>query len=136
MLNGTSQSVKSVGMIAFPFLDTAAVPVVYAIDKLMITGLKSRLYWKFAFSALVSDNDALQLLIRLAHCKCKSLSNGRSVCRLSRVRSRKLSKIGAKFYRLYGKSASPSKNMTSDFAPQLARYPKSNPKPPNSRRSR
>jgi len=41
-----------------------------------------------------------------------------SVC-LSRV-SRKL---GAKFRRRYRKSWSPSKNMTSDFAPEVAKYP-------------
>jgi len=47
-----------------------------------------------------------------------------SVC-LSRVRCRKLSEIGAKFCRLYRKSGSPSKNMTSDFAREVAKYPKS-----------
>jgi len=46
-----------------------------------------------------------------------------SVC-LSRVISRKLSDIGSKFRRLYWKSGSPSKNMTSDFAAEVAKYPK------------
>jgi len=60
----------------------------------------------------------------------------RRVCRLpsvvclSRVRSRKLREIRAKFRRPYRKSGSPSKNMTSDFVPKLAKYPKgaANPK--------
>jgi len=51
---------------------------------------------------------------------------GRSICRLSvclsRVRSCKLSEIGAKFYQLYRKSGSASKNMTLDFAPDVAKY--------------
>ena len=44
-----------------------------------------------------------------------------SVCRLSlsRVRSRKLGEIGAKFRHLCRKSGS------SDFAPEVAKYPKS-----------
>ena len=45
------------------------------------------------------------------------------VCRLSRVRSRKLREIHAKFRRPYRKLGSPSKNTTSDFAPELAKYP-------------
>ena len=49
------------------------------------------------------------------------------VC-LSRVRYRILSEIGATFRRLYRKSGSPSKNMTSDFALEVAKYPKSSPK--------
>jgi len=44
-----------------------------------------------------------------------------SVC-LSLVRSRKLSEIDAEFRRLYRKSGSPSKNMTSDSAPEVAKY--------------
>ena len=66
-------------------------------------------------------------LIRLsAHLQCDSLlfrsSRVSSVC-LSRVRSRKLSDIGlgAKFRRLYRKSGSPSRKMTSDFAPEVAK---------------
>jgi len=62
---------------------------------------------------------------------------GRRVRRLSsaclfRVRSRRLSEIGAKFRRLFRKSGSPSKNMTLDFAPEVAEYPESSPKPQNS----
>ena len=53
-----------------------------------------------------------------------------SVC-LCRVRSRKLSKIGVKFRRLYRKLRSPNKNMMPDFAPEVAKYSKSSPKPPN-----
>ena len=72
--------------------------------------------------------------IRLAYSKCKSLmfrsSRLSSVC-LSRVRSRKLSEIDAKFRRLYRKSVSLSKNMTSSFAWEVAKYPKSSPKPHN-----
>jgi len=49
---------------------------------------------------------------------------------LSRVISRKLSEIGTKFRRLYRKSELSSKNMTSDFAPEVAKYPTSvAPKP-------
>jgi len=43
-----------------------------------------------------------------------------SVC-LSRVRSRKLRDIRAKFYYPYEKSGLESKNMTSDFAPEMAK---------------
>jgi len=46
-----------------------------------------------------------------------------SVC-LSRVRSQKLSEIGAKFRHLYRKSGSPSKNVTSDFEPEVDKNPK------------
>ena len=53
---------------------------------------------------------------------------------LSRVRSRKLSEIGAKFHRLYRKSGLPSKNMTSDFAPEVVKYPKSRPTLQNSQK--
>jgi len=55
----------------------------------------------------------------------RALWNGRRVCRLSRVRSRKLSEIRAKFHHLYRKSGSLSKNMTSHFAPDVAKYTKS-----------
>jgi len=58
-----------------------------------------------------------------AHLQCESLlfqsPRLSSVC-LSRIRSRKLSEICAKFRHLYRKSESPSKNMTSDFAPEVA----------------
>jgi len=37
--------------------------------------------------------------------------------------SRLLSKVGAKFRHPNRKSGSPSKNMTSDFAPEVAKYP-------------
>jgi len=66
--------------------------------------------------------------------KCKSLMKRSSclssvvclssVC-LSRVRSRKLSEMDAKFRHFYRKSGSPSKNMTSHFAPEVAKWPKS-----------
>jgi len=92
--------------------------------------------------AYVLENETLALVIcqkvksyRFAHCKCKRvmqhLSRLSSVC-LSRVRFRKLSKTGAKFRRLYIKSGSPSKNMTSDLALKVAKYPKISHKPPNS----
>ena len=55
-----------------------------------------------------------------------------SVVCLSRVRCKKLSEIGAKFHCLCRKSGLPSKNMTSDFAPEVAKYPKSSPKLQNS----
>jgi len=54
-----------------------------------------------------------------------------SVC-LSRIRSWKLSEIGAKFHCLYRKLVSPCKNMTSYLAPEVAKYFKSSPKPQNS----
>ena len=53
---------------------------------------------------------------------------GRRVCRLSiclsslsRVRSRKLREIRAKFRHLYRKLGSPSKNITSEFALEVAK---------------
>jgi len=61
---------------------------------------------------------------RLAHLQCESLlfrsPRLSSVC-LSRVRSRILSETDAKFRRLYRKSGSPSKTMTSDFAPEVSK---------------
>jgi len=51
-----------------------------------------------------------------------------SVC-LSRVRSRKLSEVGSIFRRFCRISGSPSKNITSDFAPEVAKYPKVAPNP-------
>ena len=72
-------------------------------------------------------------LVRLAHLQCKSLLfrllHLSSVC-LSRIRSRKLSETGARFCHLYRKLESLSKNMTSDFAPEVAKYPKNSSKPP------
>ena len=53
----------------------------------------------------------------------RDLRNGRRVC-LSRVRSLKLCEMDAKFRHLYRKSWSESKNMTSDFVPEVAKYPK------------
>jgi len=71
-----------------------------------------------------SLRDRDKILLGSHSCKCKSLikrsSRMSSVC-LSRVRSQKLSEIGAKFRR---KSGSPSKNMTSDCAPEVAKSPK------------
>jgi len=52
-----------------------------------------------------------------------------SVVCLSRVRSRKLREIYAKFRHPYEKLGSESKNMTSYFAPELAKYPQ-NPENP------
>jgi len=70
-------------------------------------------------------------VIRLVHLQCESLlfwsPHLSSVC-LSRIRFRKLSKIGVKFCHLYKKSGLLRKNTTSDFAPEVAKYPKSNPK--------
>jgi len=60
------------------------------------------------------------------HCKYKSFMQRSSilsfVC-LSHIRSRKLSAVGAKFRHLCRKSGPPSKNMTSDFALEVAKYP-------------
>ena len=50
-----------------------------------------------------------------------------SVC-LSRVRSQKLSEIGVKYRRLYRKLEAPNKNMTSDFAQEVVKYPQKNPR--------
>jgi len=63
-----------------------------------------------------------------SHTKCKSHERSSrlssSVFLQSRIRSRKLSEIGVKFRHVHSKSGSPSKNMTSDFAPEVAKYPK------------
>jgi len=61
-------------------------------------------------------------IIRLTHfVSARAFCFGRRVCRLlsvclSRIRSRKLRKIRAKFRHPYKKSGPESKNMTSDFA--------------------
>ena len=74
------------------------------------------------------------LLGSRAHFSDRDLWNSRRVCLsvvcLSRVRSRKLGEICAKFRRLYRKSESENKNMTSDFAPEVAKYPQT----PNSQK--
>ena len=49
-----------------------------------------------------------------------------SVC-LSRIRSQKLSERGATFRHVYRKLGSPSKNITSAFAPEVAKYPQKYP---------
>ena len=53
---------------------------------------------------------------------CLSVCLSSVVC-MSRVRSRKLGEICAKFRHRYRKSGSESKNTTSDFAPEVAKYP-------------
>jgi len=70
--------------------------------------------------------------LRLVHCKCKSLMQqslhlSSISLSLSRVTSQKLSETGAKFCHLYRKFGSPSKNLTSDFAPEVAKYSQSSP---------
>jgi len=64
---------------------------------------------------------------------------GRRVCLsfvcVSSIISRKLSEISAKFRHRCRISGSPSKNMTSDFAPEVAKCLKSSPKPQNSVRA-
>jgi len=73
-----------------------------------------------------------------AVCAAPSVSVAASVVclsvprQISKPKRRKLSEIGAKFRRLYTKSGSPSKNMTSDFAPEVAKYLKSSSKTQNS----
>jgi len=85
--------------------------------------------------------------LRLTHSVRASFRFGRRVCRLPRIRSRKLSdrrKISyhhiisylicsnciTNFRRLHRKSGSPSKNTTSDFAPKVAiNTPKVAPNP-------
>jgi len=59
-------------------------------------------------------------LIRLASVSVAAFVVSQSVVCLSRVRSRKLR---AKFCHPYRKSGSKSKNMTSDFAPEVAKQP-------------
>jgi len=54
-----------------------------------------------------------------------------AVC-LSCVRSRKLHKIRTKFLHPYKESASESKNMTSNFASEIAKYSQTPRKPSNS----
>jgi len=90
-------------------------------------------------SVNVQQDFSVAGIIRLTHCKCKSLtqwsSHLSSVCRpsvcLSRIKSRKLSEIGAKFHHLDSKSGSPNKNMTSYFVPEVANYPRSSHNPQN-----
>jgi len=83
-------------------------------------------------SELVSLDIHLQrYFVRLAHLglQCESLlfrslrlsSVCLSVVCLSRVISRQLGEIGAKFRHLKKKSGSKSKQMTSDFAPEVAK---------------
>ena len=67
-------------------------------------------------------------VFRLARISARVLCSGRHVCHMSHIRSREQSEIGAKFCHLYRKSGSPSKNITSDFAPEVATYLKSIPK--------
>jgi len=67
-------------------------------------------------------------VIRLARCeRLMKWSPHLSVCSLSRVRSRKLGTICAEFHYLYKKSGSESKNMTSDFAQEVSKYPQNSP---------
>jgi len=69
-----------------------------------------------------------RLLLGLHHVSISALCFGHRICLsvcLSPIRSRKLSEIGAKFHHLCRKLGLPSKNMTSDFAPEVAKYPKS-----------
>ena len=61
-----------------------------------------------------------------------SVSVATSVVRLSRVTSRKLSEIGTKFRHPHRKSGSESKNMSSNFAPEEAKWPQNRPKNHNS----
>ena len=65
-------------------------------------------------------------IIRLAHCECKEPYETvvTSVCPASDF-EKKLRDIGAKCRHLCRKSGSRSKNTTSDFAPKVAKYPKS-----------
>jgi len=73
------------------------------------------------------------LIIKLTHLQCESLLFQSlhlsfviclsSVC-LSHIISWKLSEMGMKFHHPYRKSGSGSKNMTLDFAPEVAKYPK------------
>jgi len=55
-------------------------------------------------------------------------NNCLSLC-LSHDRSWKLSEMGVKFRHLYRKFGLPSKNMMSDFAAEVDKYPKTSPKP-------
>jgi len=70
--------------------------------------------------------------IRLAHCKCKSLMFWLPRLSVSRLISKTKRGIDAKFRHFCRKSGSPSKNMTSGFPPEVAKYPKSSRKHQNS----
>jgi len=78
------------------------------------------------YTSMMQCHTVIADLIRLAHLVWEpSLSVAASVVCLSRARSRKLREIRAKFRRLYRKAG-------SSFARELAKYPKSSPKPKNS----
>ena len=88
-------------------------PVRRIVD-LLYTAVRGR-----SFKSLIIFEEMTRVYVfRLAHLRCDSLlfrsSRLSSVC-LSRVRSRKLSKMGAKFRLPYRKSGSPSTNNMSEI---------------------
>jgi len=76
-----------------------------------------------------TDDLELMMLLGSHTCSARAFCFG---CRVSHVRSQKLSEIGAKVHHLYRKLESPSKKMMSDFAQEVAKYPKSSSKLQNS----
>ena len=71
----------------------------------------------------------LGLLLGSHTVSVRALCNGHHFYRLCLfcIKSRKLSETGGKVHHFYRKSGSPSKNMMSDFALEVAKYPKSSP---------
>ena len=77
----------------------------------------------FCISAAIINGSQVAHLLGFA--SVGALCNGRRVCRLS-VCPRQISKTKRDKHEnchLYRKSGSPSKNMTSDFAPEVAKFP-------------
>jgi len=96
----------------------------YIFVSLSLDRHKSMVYAVLAWCSIV------RYIIWLTHLQCERLLFRSSclssvvclssIC-LSRIRSWNLSEIHAKFCHLYRKSGSPSKNMMSDFAPEVAK---------------
>ena len=84
-----------------------------------------------------SSPQHIRSFIRLTHLQCESLLSRSPICCLpfdvclSRIGSRKLHEIRAKFCCPCRKSGLPSKKVMSDCASELVTYPKSSPNPQN-----
>jgi len=72
-------------------------------------------FWKFG--GLLGSHTVSVRALCFGRCICLCLSVSYEIF--------KLSKICAKFCHLYRKLGLPSKNMMSDFAPEVAKYPES-----------
>jgi len=154
---GERTQMNMMGNLVEPFESTARFRVTFEARRptftlgLLVEGITAVVYWSavgvlpprlgavttlsgYIHVGVSSPRQSRPLaLFRLA--RVRAFCDGRRVCRLSVCLScvgyRKLSEIGAKFRRLCRKSGSPSKNMTSDFVPKVAKYQKSSPKSPN-----